>query len=209
MLTLLAGQPESLWDEALPVEARELPVGLPALDRLLSDPGLLAPIVAHWQREVQGDAPGGVDGWAADDRDGDVRAVDGLEAALPLGVGDAGGGGVGLDSSASVLPDRVVGAGAGRVDGQEADPADRAGDGGRVDACAIANATREKRFRVRAVRIDSTVIEADVKYPTDSGLAAQGVRSLAREGKNSARSSGSRSGGCGIVRGRWGPGWAR
>ena len=50
----------------------------------------------------------------------------------------------------------------------------------------IANATREKRFRVRAVRIDSTVIEADVKYPTDSGLAAQGVRSLAREGKKLA-----------------------
>jgi IS5 family transposase len=50
----------------------------------------------------------------------------------------------------------------------------------------IANATREKRFRVRAVRIDSTVIEADVRYPTDSGLAAHGVRALAREGKRLA-----------------------
>ena len=45
----------------------------------------------------------------------------------------------------------------------------------------IARATREKRFRARAVRIDSTVIEADVKYPTDAGLAAHGVRALARE----------------------------
>ena len=54
---------------------------------------------------------------------------------------------------------------------------------GELTRVLIANATREKRFRVRAVRIDSTVIEADVKYPTDSGLAAQGVRSLAREGK--------------------------
>jgi hypothetical protein len=30
------------------------------------------------------------------------------------------------------------------------------------------------------VGIDSTVIEAEAKYPTDSGLAAQGVRALAR-----------------------------
>ena len=46
----------------------------------------------------------------------------------------------------------------------------------------IVQATRSKRFRARAVRIDSTVIEADVKYPTDSDLAAHGVRALAREG---------------------------
>lgn len=50
----------------------------------------------------------------------------------------------------------------------------------------IARATREKRFRARAVRIDSTVIEADVKYPTDSDLAAHGVRALAREARKLA-----------------------
>jgi transposase, IS5 family len=37
------------------------------------------------------------------------------------------------------------------------------------------------------VRIDSTVIEADVKYPTDSGLASDGVRALVREGRKLAR----------------------
>jgi IS5 family transposase len=63
----------------------------------------------------------------------------------------------------------------------------------------IAKATREKRFRVRAVRIDSTVIEADVKYPTDSGQAAQGVS--ARAEARSSRSSRGRTGGCGIARG--------
>ena len=52
MLTLLAGQPESLWDEALPIEVRELPADLAALDCLLGDPVLLAPIVTHWRREV-------------------------------------------------------------------------------------------------------------------------------------------------------------
>jgi transposase, IS5 family len=51
----------------------------------------------------------------------------------------------------------------------------------------IVQATRSKRFRPRAVRIDSTVIEADVKYPTDSGLAAHGVKALAREAKKLAK----------------------
>ena len=51
----------------------------------------------------------------------------------------------------------------------------------------IAKATREKRFRPRAVRIDSTVIEADVRYPTDAGLASAGVRTLAREGRKLAK----------------------
>ena len=51
----------------------------------------------------------------------------------------------------------------------------------------IVKAAREKRFRPRAVRIDSTVIEADVKYPTDAGLASSGVGVLAREGRRLAR----------------------
>ena len=50
----------------------------------------------------------------------------------------------------------------------------------------IQKARREKRFRPRAARIDSTVVEADMRYPTDSGLAADGVRALAREGRKLA-----------------------
>ena len=38
MLTLLAEQPECLWDDALPIEVKELPEDLAALDVLLSDP---------------------------------------------------------------------------------------------------------------------------------------------------------------------------
>jgi IS5 family transposase len=59
----------------------------------------------------------------------------------------------------------------------------------------IAKAQRETRFRGRAVRVDSTVVEADVRYPTDAGLAADGVRVLAREGK---RLAAKRGGGVGI-----------
>ena len=54
----------------------------------------------------------------------------------------------------------------------------------------IGKARREKRFRPRAARIDSTVVEADIRYPTDSGLAADGIRALAREGRKLARKVG-------------------
>lgn len=54
----------------------------------------------------------------------------------------------------------------------------------------IGKAQRETRFRARAVRIDSTVVEADVRYPTDAGLAGDGVRVLARAGKRLAASAG-------------------
>ena len=54
MLTLLAGQVESLWDEVLPAGARELPEDLARLDRVLSDPALLAPIAHVWEAGARG-----------------------------------------------------------------------------------------------------------------------------------------------------------
>jgi transposase, IS5 family len=50
----------------------------------------------------------------------------------------------------------------------------------------ISTARRETRFVARAVRIDATVVEADIRYPTDAGLAWQGARALAREGRKLA-----------------------
>jgi hypothetical protein len=44
---------ESLFDEALPVEVRELPDDLARLDALLSDPVLLAPIQQRWDVEAR------------------------------------------------------------------------------------------------------------------------------------------------------------
>jgi IS5 family transposase len=52
MLRLSSGQVESLWDEVLPGEVRELPEDLAALDSLLADTELLAPIAAHWREEA-------------------------------------------------------------------------------------------------------------------------------------------------------------
>jgi transposase, IS5 family len=55
-----------------------------------------------------------------------------------------------------------------------------------VTRALIEAAVRERRFRARVVRIDSTVIEADIRYPTDVGLASHGVKPLAREGRKLA-----------------------
>jgi IS5 family transposase len=55
-----------------------------------------------------------------------------------------------------------------------------------ITRALIVKACREKRLRTRAVRVDSTVVEADVKHPTDSGLAAHGVRALARDARKLA-----------------------
>ncbi|HJS92966.1 MAG TPA: hypothetical protein VJ741_01790 [Solirubrobacteraceae bacterium] len=52
MLWLSGGQVESLWDEVLPGEVRELPEDLAAVDVLLRDPALLEPIARSWQREA-------------------------------------------------------------------------------------------------------------------------------------------------------------
>ena len=48
MLRLAGEQVESLFDEALPIEVRELPDDLARLDELLGDPALLAPIAGRW-----------------------------------------------------------------------------------------------------------------------------------------------------------------
>jgi hypothetical protein len=54
MLRLAGDQVESLLDELLPVEVRELPAELAVLDRLLADPRLLAPIEQAWERAARG-----------------------------------------------------------------------------------------------------------------------------------------------------------
>ena len=53
MLRLRGGQVESLWDEVLPERLRELPDDLAAIDALLRDEALLAPIEAHWDKEAE------------------------------------------------------------------------------------------------------------------------------------------------------------
>jgi IS5 family transposase len=186
VLTLWAGRAESLWDEALPVEVRELPDDLAALDGLLADPGLLEPIVAHWRREV-------VETKRAVLSDG--RPTIAMETYVRLMVlkarHDWGYRTLMAEVSDSIHLRRFC-----RIALSERVPDEStvrkltrrigAETVSELTRALITKATREKRFRARAVRIDSTVIEADVRYPTDAGLASAGVRALAREGRKLA-----------------------
>src|SRR5438046_7933286 len=52
-----------------------------------------------------------------------------------------------------------------------------------ITLAVIARSAGQTGFRARAARVDSTVVEADVKFPTDAGLAADGCCcSRARQG---------------------------
>src|SRR3954465_6316992 len=55
-----------------------------------------------------------------------------------------------------------------------------------ITRAVIGKAQRETRFVARAARIASTVVEADVRYPSDAVLALDGARALARDGRKLA-----------------------
>jgi transposase, IS5 family len=187
VLTLLADQPECLWDDVLPVEVRELPEDLAALDVLLSDHELLWPIVERWRQEfaqtgravlTEGRPTIALETyvrmmllkqryrWGYRTLVAEVSDSIHLRRFCRISLTDR----VPDESTVRKLTRRI---GAETV--------------AELTRGLIMKATREKRFRPRAVRIDSTVIEADVKYPTDAGLASSGVRTLAREGRKLAK----------------------
>ena len=186
MLTLFAEQPESLWDEALPVEVRELPADLAALDGLLADPGLLGPILERFRREFRETGRFVLT---------DGRPTIAMETYIRLMVLKQryrwGYRSLVAEVSDSIHLRRFC-----RISLSERVPDEStvrkltrrigAETVNELTRVLIVRATRSKRFRARAVRIDSTVIEADVQYPTDAGLAAHGVRALAREGRKLA-----------------------
>jgi IS5 family transposase len=190
MLRLGEGQVECLWDEVLPVEARELPEDLGGLDRLLSDPVLLAPIEAHWQREADAVGRSAASrgrptismrtyirlmvvkhrtGWGYETLMREVSDSLHLRRFCLIALGER----VPDESTVRKLTRRL---GPEVVD--------------ELTRLMIDKAQRETRFRARAVRIDSTVVEADVRYPTDSGLALDCARVLAREARRLAATVG-------------------
>ena len=186
MLTLRAPQAETLWDELLPVEARELPDDLARIDELLSDPELLRPIVGQWQREVE--------------RTGRAVLTDGrptiaMETYVRLMVVKQRSG-LGYETLVREVSDSLHLRRFCLIPLHERVPDEStvrkltrrlgADTVQELTRALIEKAHRERRFRARAARIDSTVVEADVRHPTDSGLAADAVRLLAREGKRLA-----------------------
>jgi IS5 family transposase len=185
VLTLFADGAESLWDELLPEEVRVLPGDLARLDELLCDPDLLAPIAVRWERELaqaskfadRGRPSLAMEtyvrlmvlkhrcGWGYETLMREVSDSIHLRRFCRLGLIVR----VPDESTVRKLTRRL---GAEVVH--------------QLTRELIQKGRREKRFRPRAARIDSTVVEADVRYPTDSGLACDGVRALAREGRKLA-----------------------
>jgi IS5 family transposase len=174
MLRLVGGQVESLFDEALPVEVRELPGDLAGLDRLLADPALLEPIERAWERSARAfgrpTIPMAVyvrlmivkqrTGWGYETL---VREVsDSLHLRRFCLIS---------------LTERVPDESTIRKLTRRLGPAVVA----EITRAVIAKATRERRFVARAARIDSTVVRADVRYPNDAALAVDATRTLARE----------------------------
>ncbi|HEV7806312.1 MAG TPA: transposase, partial [Solirubrobacteraceae bacterium] len=186
MLRLVAAQAKTLWDEALPIEVRELPEDLAALDELLCDPRLVAPFVACWQREAL------ESGVSAADHGRPTIAIETYVRLMVLKARH----GWGYRTLVAEVSDSIHLRRFCRIALSQRVPDEstvrkltrRIGEQTVNDMTRelISAAVREQRFRGRAVRIDSTVIEADIRYPTDAGLAAHGVRALAREGRKLA-----------------------
>jgi IS5 family transposase len=153
---------------------RELPADLGALDRLLDDPALLAPVEAAWDESARGFGRPTIpierlvrlmvikqrSGWGYETL---VREVsDSLHLrrfcriALTERVAD--------ESTIRKLVRRL---------GPEVIE--------EITRAVITKAvTGERRFVARAARCDSTVVEADIRHPTDIALAAAATSTLAR-----------------------------
>ena len=176
MLTLVGGRVESLWDEVLPVEVRELPDDLARLDRVLSDHALLIPVAEAWELSALERGRPSIPfasfvrlmvvkqrtGWGYETLAREVSDSLHLRRFCLIGLDQR----VPDESTMRKLarrlgPDVVA----------------------EITRMVIEKAQRETRFTARAARIDSTVVEADIRYPSDAVLALQGARVLAREGR--------------------------
>jgi len=174
MLTLVGEQVESLWDEVLPVEVREMPEDLARLDRVLTG-GLLLPIAQAWEQTARERGRPSIamatfvrlmvikqrTGWGYEMLVREVSDSLHLRRFCLIGI------------DRRVPDESTVRKLARRLGPEVVDE---------ITRLVIETAQRETRFVGRAARIDSTVVEADIRYPSDAMLALQGARALAREG---------------------------
>jgi len=174
-----AHERDTVWDVLLPVGVTVLPADLARVDVLLSDPALLAPFRSLWRERD-----------AASGRQAESfgRPTIAMATYVRLMVLRArtGWGYVTLVREVSdslhlrrfcliALTDPVPTESTVRKLTRRLGP-DLVAE---LIRGVISLATRERRFAPRAMRTDSTVVEADIRYPTDAGLAATGVRLLA------------------------------
>jgi transposase, IS5 family len=187
VLTLVGEQVESLWDEVLPVEIRELPDDLARLDRVLSDPLLLFPIAQAWDQDARERGRPSIamatfvrlmvikqrTGWGYETLLREASDSLHLRRFCLIGIDQR----VPDESTIRKLARRL---GADVV--------------AQITRMVIEKAQRETRFIGRAARIDSTVVEADIRYPSDAVLALHGARTLTRAGRKLSRMIGEKTG---------------
>jgi transposase, IS5 family len=181
---------DTVWDALLPAGVTLLPPDLAAVDELLSDPALLAPFRTLWRER---DAASGRQaesigrptiamatyvrlmvlkcrtGWGYATLVREVSDSLHLRRFCLIPLSDS----VPTESTVRKLtrrlgPDLVA----------------------ELIRGVIGLAARGRRFAPRALRTDSTVVEADIRYPTDAGLASAGVRLLAVAARRMAHLAG-------------------
>jgi len=173
MLTRQAGQVETIWDELFPEFVRTLPDDLARLDRVLDSPKILKQFEQHWGRAnlnvgrpsipmatyVRLMALKHRHGW------GYERLVRRVADSFHLRRFCR------ISLVAEVPDESTIRKLTRRLGPELVDDLTRE---------VVKLAIGERGFRVRAMRCDSTVQESDIRHPTDSGLAADAVKALAR-----------------------------
>jgi IS5 family transposase len=172
MLRTVADQP-TLWEAILPEEVRRLPEELARVDGLLDDPAFFAPFVPFFDPRL---------GRPSTPMETYLRLMF-LKFRYRLGfeslcreVSDSITWRqfcrIGLDQPVphpTTLMKLTTRCGSAAVDG--------------LNEALLAKAAQAKLLRCTRVRIDTTVVPANVAYPTDSGLLAMAVRRIAATGR--------------------------
>jgi len=164
---------ESLWEAVLPAELRELPAELGKVDGVLDDDRFMAPFRSRLTATIG-------------------RPTTPVETYLRL-VYLKHRYGLGYETLCREVADSFTWRRFCRIalDGRVPDPSTlmkltkRLGPGllEELNAELLSLAVERKVLRSRRLRVDTTVVEADIRSPTDSGLCAHAVSRLARLAK--------------------------
>jgi transposase, IS5 family len=173
MLTKQAGQLDTLWEAVFPELLRTLPDDLARLDQVLDAPQVLKQFEQHWGRAnlkvgrpsipmatyVRLMALKHRHGWGYERLVRQVADSFHLRRFCRISI------------VAEVPDESTIRKLTRRLGPELVDDLVRE---------VVKLAVRERGFKVRAMRCDSTVQESDIRYPTDCGLAADAVKVLAR-----------------------------
>jgi len=172
----------SLWEAVLPPEVLRLPTELARVDGLLDDPSFFAPFVEFFDPRVG-------------------RPSTPMEVYLRMMLVKFRYG-LGYESLCAEVADSITWRRFCRIpiDGKVPHPStlmkltSRCGSAA-VAGCneaLLAKAAEAKLLRTNRLRADTTVVPADVAYPTDSGLLAKAVRRIATTARRIKAAGGAR-----------------